>query len=151
MERSLELIVGLLGILKAGGAYLPLDPKLPAARLSFVVEDSRPRVILTSELMQPHLSTCQTELVSVDALLRNKADRNGSPSVGVEPQASDLAYVLYTSGSTGTPKGVQIPHRAFVNFLGSMTQSPGLDAKDTLLAVTTLSFDIAGLECFCLW
>ena len=148
VERSLEMLVGLLGILKAGGAYLPLDPAYPSDRLAFMLEDSQPRVLLTQKSLQKRLPPHQAQIVFLDALVAEKArDENPQRHQDVR-RPSDLAYVLYTSGSTGKPKGVKISHRALVNFLSSMQQEPGLDAGDTLLAVTTLSFDIAGLELF---
>ena len=148
VERSLEMLVGLLGILKAGGAYVPLDPAYPNDRLAFMLEDCRPSVLLTQRRLKTRLPSHDAQIVlldrppggasrSEDRLLR----RDGC-------QPTDLAYVLYTSGSTGKPKGVQISNRALVNFLSAMQREPGLDAGDTLLAVTTLSFDIAGLELF---
>ncbi|HEY9421219.1 MAG TPA: condensation domain-containing protein, partial [Thermoanaerobaculia bacterium] len=130
LERSLDLVVALLGVLKAGGAYVPLDPTYPAERLAWVVGDAGLSVLLNAETFA--------------AAAASEVD--GSPL----PQADldNLAYVIYTSGSTGNPKGVQITHRAFINFLRSMAVRPGLSADDTLLAVTTVSFDIAGLEIF---
>lgn len=147
VERSLEMLVGLLGILKAGGAYLPLDPTYPGERLAFMLEDSQAALIVTQQHLSAQLPGGQARLVCLDtdaALLAQQGEEN--PQVPV--QSTNMAYVIYTSGSTGKPKGVQIPHRAVVNFLTSTRQQPGLTADDTLLAVTTLSFDIAGLELF---
>ncbi len=147
VERSLEMLIGLLGILKAGGAYVPLDPTYPAERLVFMLEDSQTAIIVTQHHLSTQLSCEQARFVCLDtdaALLMQQSEENPQAPV----QSTNLAYVIYTSGSTGQPKGVQIPHRAVVNFLTSMRQQPGLNADDTLLAVTTLSFDIAGLELF---
>ncbi len=147
MERSLEMVIGLLAILKAGGAYVPLDPTYPAERLAFMLEDSRAEVLLTQQHLAGKLPTGAARVVCLDAasaLLAEQGEEN-LPASGTPEQ---LAYVIYTSGSTGRPKGVQIAHRALVNFLTSMRRQPGLTAEDTLLAVTTLSFDIAGLEIF---
>ena len=148
VERSLEMLVGLLGILKAGGAYVPMDPAYPSDRLAFMLEDSRPHVLLTQTSLRLRLPPHQAHVVYLDALPAEppppdepQLDRNGH-------QPGDLAYVLYTSGSTGKPKGVRISNRALVNFLSSMRHEPGMSPQDTLLAVTTLSFDIAGLELF---
>lgn len=147
MERSLEMIIGLVAILKAGGAYIPLDPTYPAERIAFMLEDSQAAVLLTQQHLAARLPSGSATLFCVDTdatlLVQQSTD---NPSITVTPE--NLAYVIYTSGSTGQPKGVQIPHRAVVNFLTSMRQEPGLSAEDTLLAVTTLSFDIAGLELF---
>jgi surfactin family lipopeptide synthetase A len=147
MERSLEMVVGLLGILKAGGAYVPLDPTYPSERLSFMLEDARVSVLLTQQRLATQLPTHGVNVVCLDAdvtELMQQSDANPIPMAA----SDNLAYVIYTSGSTGRPKGVQILHRAVVNFLMSMCQQPGLTAEDTLLAVTTLSFDIAALELF---
>ena len=147
VERSVEMIVAMLGILKAGGAYVPLDPAYPAEWLAFVLEDTRMPVLLTQSKLLPGLPQNQAEIICLDApeLLPASAKVN-SPVGSAKP--GNLAYVIYTSGSTGKPKGVQISHRAVVNFLTSMRREPGLSADDVLVAVTTLSFDIAGLEVF---
>lgn len=146
-ERSLEMVIGLLAILKAGGAYIPLDPTYPAERIAFMLEDSQAAFLLTQQHLAPQLPVGSTRLVCLDGEAASLAQQSAeNPSSAVAPE--NLAYVIYTSGSTGQPKGVQIPHRAVVNFLTSMRQQPGLTAEDTLLAVTTLSFDIAGLELF---
>ncbi len=148
VERSVEMVVGLLGILKAGGAYLPLDPSFPPDRLAFMLRDAQPLVVLTQEKLRGLLHPQQAQLVCLDRLPASISGRRPASAALSGRQAEDLAYVLYTSGSTGTPKGVQIPHRALVNFLSSMQREPGITGGDTLLAVTTLSFDIAGLELF---
>ncbi len=126
IDPSIEMLVAILGVMKAGGAYVPLDPQYPADRINFIKTDAALSLILTEDNW-PNLE-CQP-----DAPL---------PSV----QSSDSAYVIYTSGSTGKPKGVEIPHQALINFLCSMRREPGISSTDKLLAVTTLSFDIAGLE-----
>jgi len=147
VERSLEMVVGLLGILKAGGAYVPLDPTYPAERLAFMLEDCRAPVLVTQQHLLTQLPATAAKVVCLDAGAALLARQ--SEAAPVSGATSDhLAYVIYTSGSTGKPKGVQIPHRAVVNFLWSMHLQPGLTAEDTWLAVTTLSFDIAALELF---
>ena len=147
MERSLEMVVALLGILKAGGAYVPLDPSFPQDRLDYMLEDTGLKVLLTQESL--------SSLIEVPAIIKIHLDTHwtkienqpvANPASRLAPE--DLAYVIYTSGSTGKPKGVQIPHIAVVNFLLSMSRKPGINEKDTLLAVTTLSFDISVLEIF---
>ena len=147
MERGLDMVVGLLGILKAGGAYLPLDPSYPPERLAFMLEDAQASVVLTQHAVMDALPRHQAQVICLDTDWERIAVE--SEEAPVSDVASDnLAYVIYTSGSTGKPKGVQIPHRAVVNFLQAMRRQPGMTAHDTLLAVTTLSFDIAGLELF---
>ena len=147
MERSLDMLVGMLGILKAGGAYVPLDPAYPSERVAFMLEDAGAPVLLTHSPVLSTLPAHRARVVCIDTdweqIAQECAD---NPMSGVAPE--HLAYVIYTSGSTGKPKGVQIPHRAVVNFLHTMAQRPGIMAHDVLLAVTTLSFDIAGLELF---
>ncbi|HEX9944888.1 MAG TPA: amino acid adenylation domain-containing protein, partial [Thermoanaerobaculia bacterium] len=145
VERTPGMLVGLLGISAAGGAYVPLDPAHPRERLGLVLEDAAPAVLVTQPGGAAVLPGHGARIVLLDD------DGLGDWSPLAEPPAGpvdpgNLAYVLYTSGSTGRPKGVQIPHGALVNFLLSMQREPGLAAGDTLLAVTTLSFDIAGLE-----
>ncbi|MCG3150566.1 MAG: D-alanine--poly(phosphoribitol) ligase subunit 1 [Verrucomicrobiae bacterium] len=142
VERSLEMIVGLLGILKASGAYLPLDPAFPADRLAFMIADAQPLAIVTQQKLVNALPAHDAPVLCLDALPAAPTAKPGTA------KPADLAYILYTSGSTGKPKGVQIPHSAVVNFLTSMRREPGLTPDDVLVAVTTLSFDIAGLEIF---
>jgi len=146
VERSLEMVVALVGILKAGGAYLPLDPAWPKERLSIMLADAKPRVVLVQQALQDQLPPA-TEVVSLDP--QGKTFAHESPE-DLDPQArpQNLAYVIYTSGSTGTPKGVQIEQRSVVNFLRSMQREPGICSADVLLSVTTLSFDIAYLEIY---
>ena len=144
-DRSLEMVIGLLGILRAGGAYLPLDPTFPPERLAFMLEDAKPLVVLTQEKQLALLPEQEVQVVCLEQLPKNLLSQV-KPPPGRESE--DLAYVLYTSGSTGKPKGVQIRHRSLVNFLTSMQREPGITSVDTLLAVTTLSFDIAGLELY---
>ncbi|MEH2077515.1 MAG: amino acid adenylation domain-containing protein [Nostoc sp.] len=147
VERSLEMVVGLLGILKAGGAYVPLDPEYPQERLRFILEDAQVSVLLTQQHLVEKLPECQAQLISLDTnwqFISQLSQENPITDV----QAINLAYVIYTSGSTGKPKGVQISHKSVSNFLSAMQQRPGITEQDTLLAVTTISFDIAALEIF---
>ena len=142
VSRSVEMLVGLLGVLKAGGAYLPLDPSFPSERLAFMLEDSSASIILTLTSLLSEVPENKAKVICLDALDEAKGKRGKK----VKASADDLAYIIYTSGSTGKPKGVQIHHRAVVNFLCSMQKDLGINASDSLLAVTTLSFDIAVLE-----
>ena len=148
LERSLDMVVALLGILKAGGAYVPLDPAFPQDRLGYMVEDSRMPVLITHRDLDRMLPVRPERIVRLDADWPEIAARASGSGPWHSPGPEHLAYVLYTSGSTGKPKGVEIPHRALVNFLASMQRQPGFTSADRLLAVTTLSFDIAGLELY---
>ncbi|MBA3806792.1 MAG: amino acid adenylation domain-containing protein [Solirubrobacterales bacterium] len=145
--RSLAMVVGLLGILKAGGAYVPIDPAYPADRQAYMLGDAQAPVIVTQSSLQDSLPPGTAKIVCLDTDWPTIALRPSEPP-DVAAEAEQLAYVIYTSGSTGNPKGVQISHRALVNFLTTMREKPGLVAEDVLVAVTTLSFDIAGLELY---
>jgi amino acid adenylation domain-containing protein len=147
VERSLEMLVGLLGILKAGGAYVPIDPAYPADRQEYMLENSQAPVVVTQAALRDGLPVGRAAVVCIDSDWPAIAARPAhAPPALADPE--QLAYVIYTSGSTGKPKGVQVPHRALINFLVTMAQTPGLAASDVLVAVTTLSFDIAGLELY---
>jgi amino acid adenylation domain-containing protein len=145
MERSPEMLVCVLGVLKAGGAYVPLDPAYPPDRVAYMLEDCGAGVLLTQESLRGSLPAHRAQVVCVEAEYGAGQDA-ANPARACN--AEDLAYVIYTSGSTGRPKGVQVTHRSLVNFLESMRREPGLGADDVLLSVTTLSFDIAGLELY---
>lgn len=147
VERSLDMLVGLLGILKAGGAYIPLDPMYPKDRLAYMLSNSQAGILLTQAALEGQLPESGAQKICLD---RDWATIARQPGDNLDKHFSNnqLAYLIYTSGSTGTPKGVQLRHRSVVNFLHSMRQEPGLSDKDTLLSVTTLAFDIAALELF---
>jgi amino acid adenylation domain-containing protein len=147
VERSVEMLVAVLGVLKAGGAYVPLDPSHPPERLAMVLEDAKAKVLLTQEHLLARLPAHQAQVVCLD-LQQETIAQAPAANLNLELKPENLAYVMYTSGSTGRPKGVQIPHAAVVNLLDSMSAEPGLNEDDVLLAVTNLSFDIAGLELF---
>ena len=130
LERSVDMVAAVLGVLKSGAAYVPLDPEFPEDRREFMRSDADCSVDLTAESLAEALTH----------------ERSAARSARARPD--DLAYVLYTSGSTGRPKGVLIEHRSLVAFLQAMQRAPGLTADDVLVSVTTLSFDIAGLELY---
>jgi len=149
VERSIEMVIGLLGILKAGGAYVPLDPAYPVDRIAGVLADAQVAVLLTTRATAENFnfSAGNFKIFFLDyhsGLGSGACELN--PSLQVAPE--NLAYTIYTSGSTGKPKGVAVSHGALMNLLFSMRETPGLTAQDTVLAVTTLSFDIAGLELY---
>ena len=147
VERSIDMVVAVLGTLKAGGFYIPLDPAFPKDRLAYMVTDAQIPVLITQSRLTAELPEHRAEVVHVDKIDPRTSSMPEDASAN-QSTATDLAYTLFTSGTTGRPKGVQISHRAVVNFLHSMQQKPGLRADDVLLAVTTLSFDIAGLELY---
>lgn len=149
VQRTPSMVVAQLAILSAGGAYVPLDPAYPLQRLHDMAEDAALTLLLTEQA----LAGLWQELAIPTLLLdRAQAELTAQPGTALAPdeerdaQPTDPAYVIYTSGSTGKPKGVVVPHRAVVNFLLSMQREPGLGREDVLVAVTTLSFDIAVLE-----
>ena len=147
VERSMEMVVGLLGVLKAGGAYLPIDPDFPRARIEFMLQDSRAAFLLTQARLDELIPSFAGARIPLDRDWHEIA-RESTANVSQQQSPENLAYVMYTSGSTGKPKGVMIQHNSVVNFLASMAREPGLTGTDILLAVTTLSFDIAGLEIY---
>ena len=147
LERSLEMVVAVLGVLKAGGAYVPLDPAYPSDRIQYVLDDAHVAMLLTQDSLLASLPSTSAEVVCLDPEWRGFQHEDRGP-VASEVTPENLAYVIYTSGSTGKPKGVQLEHRSVVNFLCSMRQEPGMTEDDVMVAVTTLSFDIAGLELY---
>ncbi len=148
LERTPELVVALLGILKIGAAYVPLDPAFPPARLAHMVEDSGLGTIVTDEASEDVLPSSGARVVRIDTEALAIAAQEPGAAVAAPVDAESRAYVLYTSGSTGRPKGVEVPRRALTNFILGMQERPGISSADVLVAVTTLSFDIAGLELF---
>jgi len=149
LARSLEMITALLGVLKAGGAYVPLDPSYPQQRLAFMVEDANLTILLTQSSLLEGLPDYSGRILCLDRPLpAPDPGQLSSKPQGVSLQPENLAYMIYTSGSTGNPKGVQIAHRALVNFLKAQSQLLKIASQDVLLAVTSLSFDIAELELF---
>ncbi len=147
VERSIEMMVGLLGILKAGGAYVPLDPTYPEDRIEFMLADSEVNVLLTQERLVKRLPTHSAQVVCIDSDWDTIA-QSGATNPDTDTQANNLCYVIYTSGSTGKPKGVMIEHRNVINFFAGMDDYIPHQEGDTWLAVTSLSFDISVLEVF---
>src|SRR5439155_8810418 len=147
LERSPDLVVGLLGILKAGAAYVPLDPSFPPERVAYMMEDAGISHVVTQSNLLATLPRGERRFFCVDsdglAVRRESASDPGLPM-----QASNLAYTIYTSGSSGKPKGVMIEHRSLVNCLTAMQREPGFGEHEVMVAVTTISFDIAALEIF---
>ncbi len=147
VERSLDMLVAMIAVLKAGCAYVPLDPMHPAARLRYILGEAEVAALICDGGDSANLAPTGVPVIDMSSSVAAiDAASNAAPSGTAT--ADSLAYVIYTSGSTGKPKGVEIPHRAVVNLLCTMAQTPGLSADDVLVAVTTISFDIAGLELF---
>ncbi|HEY0739061.1 MAG TPA: amino acid adenylation domain-containing protein [Herpetosiphonaceae bacterium] len=147
LDRSPDLVVGVLGVLKAGGAYVPLDPSFPEARLQSMLADSRVSFLVAHQALAAKLAVANATIINLDSDWPSIAQA-GSDNPARRTHPDQLAYVIYTSGSTGVPKGVQITHRSVINLLESMAAQIEMRSEDTLLAVTTLSFDIAVLELF---
>lgn len=151
MERSLSMLVGLLGIVKTGAAYVPLDPEYPQERLDYMIHDAGLTHIVTQSTLKDKIIRDEVKPICIDSdwdSIVQGAASDSKDKIMASQDVEAVAYVIYTSGSTGKPKGVKVPHRALTNFLMSMKHEPGLTVDDVLLAVTTLSFDIAGLELF---
>jgi amino acid adenylation domain-containing protein len=146
LPRSIELVQTLIAIMKCGAAYLPLDPEYPVRRLEFMLEDSEAKSLITSKNISSSLNSGIKVLHIEDVLSDLSKYPNTPPLKKVDN--NEVAYILYTSGSTGKPKGVPVTHKNLVNFLYSMLGEPGIAEKDVLLSITTISFDIAGLELF---
>ena len=144
MERSPEMVVGLLGILKAGGAYVPLDNTYPPARLKFMLDDASVPVLLTQQHLTEHLPTTQASIISLDnepALARQSKENPAFPAT-----PDNLVYIIYTSGSTGQPKGVQITHKSLLNLISWHQQAFSITAADRATQITSPAFDATGWE-----
>ena len=147
VERSLEMIIGLLGILKAGGAYLPLDPAYPKERLEFMVEDAQISVWVTQEKLRTHLPLSNIDTICLDKdepTLSQQSKHNPKYAVNIE----NLAYILYTSGSTGLPKGVLIPHKALANLATVEIELFNLQPSSRVIQFASLNFDVSVSEIF---
>ncbi len=148
VERSLDMMVALLAVAKSGAGYLPMDPHLPTARLQHMIEDSSLRVVVTQQALRSHLPTSPTGVVALDD---EGWQANPRSRLGIAVKPEHVAYVIYTSGSTGKPKGVQVSYGALINLLTSIRDWLKFTAEDRLLAVTTISFDIAGADIWMPW
>jgi len=152
VDRSIDMVVAFLSILRAGGAYVPLDPEYPTQRLQYMLHNSDARCVLVQSKLVAQLTPLLppgVRAIVIDEGRDDMALAVRSSEVVLRPvHERQLAYVIYTSGSTGNPKGVMIEHRALANFIASMAVQPGMSSADIMLAVTTYSFDIAGLEMY---
>lgn len=145
LERSLELVAAILGVLKSGAAYLPIDPTVPEKRLEFMLTDSDTVLVITQQSLIAKLGSARCCLIED---LLNSQSAGPLLDRSEEAASDDLAYVIYTSGSTGRPKGVEILHRSFALSVEAIRQELGLTEDDTVLAATSQSFDVSGLEIF---
>ncbi|MCK4261003.1 MAG: amino acid adenylation domain-containing protein, partial [Halanaerobiales bacterium] len=143
VERSLEMMIGILSILKAGGAYLPIDPEYPAERIKYMVEDSQAEIVLTQKKVLEKLQIPKIESIRIDEDDIYQGEETNLNQIG---GSENLAYVIYTSGSTGKPKGVMIEHIAVNNFIKGITEKIEFTSDKSILALTTISFDIFVLE-----
>ena len=150
VERSLDMVVGLLGILKTGGAYLPLDPEYPQERLSFMLQDAQVSILLTQQQLLKRLPKHKAHVVYLDTdwpLISQSSQKNPITNV----QATNLAYVIYTSGSTGQPKGVAMNHLALCNLLLWQLQNMTISSGAKTLQFAPVSFDVSFQEIFSTW
>ncbi len=147
MERSLEMIVGIMAVLKAGGAYVPLDPAYPKQRLAVMLSDAKPAVLLTQQRGLDRLPAHRARVICIDSDWEQIAERSeDNPDAQATPE--NLAYVIYTSGSTGTPKGVMIEHRSLVNFSESAATDYDIKPADRVLQFASINFDASAEEIY---
>ena len=146
LDRSPEMVITLLAILKSGATYVPVDPQFPAKRVEFMLQDSSAKILITTKNHKGKFHSKSKELLIDDVW--PKLPEFPKEDFKANINSGNLAYILYTSGSTGNPKGVKIAHQSLVNFLLSMQKKPGINSRDSFLAITTISFDIAGLELY---
>lgn len=146
IDRSISLVLCLLGLVKAGAAYVPIDPHLPTDRVNFILDNSGAKLLCTVQKYSEQYAGITDKILFDNVLLNSHSQPHSEPDV--EYDGNELAYILYTSGSTGQPKGVAIERHSLLNFLLSMQKEPGINQDDILLSITTISFDIAELELF---
>lgn len=146
VERGPEMLVALIAVMKSGAAYIPIDPHFPKDRIEYMLQDSAAKMLICSSGYSIKTSE-GTQCISIDTAI-SESQNYSSENPAINYNESDIAYLMYTSGSTGLPKGVIIKHSSLINLLKSMQKSPGIKAGDSLLSVTTVSFDIAGLELY---
>ena len=146
INRSLEMIIGIIATLKCGCSYLPIDTTFPEERIDYILNDSQVSLILTSKTVNKGISE---KYRTLDISLSNPLYNEKKTSQNINYSSSNLMYTIYTSGSTGKPKGVQISHRNFNNFLVGMNRIIDFSSNKTLLSITTISFDIFELELWC--
>ncbi len=154
LERSIEMVVGLLGILKAGGAYVPIDPKYPQERIAYMLEDSQVSVLLTQDSLIENLPMHPVHTIALDTdwgkIAQNSDEPHGCAerNLGLQVNLENLAYVIYTSGSTGKPKGAMNTHRGICNRLLWMRDAYNFTSQDVVMQKTPFSFDVSVWEFF---
>lgn len=154
LERSLDVMIAILGVLKAGAAYVPLDPDYPDERLQYMLEDTKSPVLITKGSLTANLSLSNVTVLNLNDLVEKEGASQGEQDVSLEgkinvaAQSDDVAYVIYTSGSTGKPKGVQVKHRSLVNLLYSMIKQIGITSQDQIMSIASFSFDMSIPEIF---
>ncbi|MET9381774.1 amino acid adenylation domain-containing protein [Streptomyces sp. NPDC002928] len=146
LKRSADLVVALLAVMKSGAAYVPLDPVYPPDRIAYIIGDTALGLLVTESDLAGELPPGGADVLALDRAWPEVLA--GTPEPGADVDSATDAYVIYTSGSTGRPKGVRVSHRALTNFVCAMAREPGFTERDRLLAVTTVCFDIAGLELY---
>ncbi|MGL5833398.1 MAG: amino acid adenylation domain-containing protein, partial [Waterburya sp.] len=147
IERSLEVMVAILGVLKAGGAYLPLDPAYPQERINLIIEDAQISLLLTTQHLTAQLSTKSVQAIAIDAEWHDISQQHNH-NLTHYVNGDNLAYVIYTSGSTGKPKGVAIAHRSLVNFVQAAVQKYEINNCDRVLQFSTINFDASVEEIY---
>jgi amino acid adenylation domain-containing protein len=145
LHRSIDMVTALLAISKSGATYLPLDPIYPKARLGLILDDAKPLILVSESSMAASLPETDASILLLDGNEDYSNESSENPDYG---NSNNIAYILYTSGSTGKPKGVQIKHHSVINLVCSMSKSLKVTSQDILLAVTTISFDIAEMEIY---
>lgn len=146
IERSVEMVVAVLGVLKAGGAYLPLDPIYPKDRLAFMLNESQACLLITNSQMQAHLPAVETRSFYLDSDWQSSSNADANPTIDVSPD--NLAYLIFTSGSTGKPKGVLLSHRGLVNLALAQGRAFGIKPNSRVLQFSSFSFDASVSEIF---
>ena len=147
VDRSLEMIAGLLGILKAGGAYVPIDPAYPQERITEMIADTQLSILLTQNRFQEKLTGYTSKTICLDTDWAEIASQSTANPVS-DVQLNNLAYIIYTSGSTGKPKGVMIEHRSLLNFVTTAINEYGINAQDQVLQFASVCFDTSIEEIF---
>ena len=150
LERSIDMIVGMLATMKAGGVYLPLDPSYPEDRLSYMLTDTGAQILLTHDELKDVLPLQIEHTICLDSEWAQVAE-SSSDNLNIDVSPDNLVYVIYTSGSTGKPKGVMIPHKALVNHAMAIAREYELSPEDKILQFAALSFDVAAEELYPTW